>query len=296
MKGFPLKTPLLATALVFLGGVSTTFAADQADQILRGMSAKLAAAKHFTFEATREVDATLRDGYSVPEKARVHVAVSRPNQFAARSVSRQGTRRIIADGRQLTVVDEKPHHYAQVPMHATIDQFVDKLDTIYGFTPPLADFALSDVYRDLRRQARQISYLGTAKVGGAFGMGGEECHRIALAGRAADAELWVAVSDQLPRKLIATFRLTGQPQLRITFSSWNLHVMMKALPSFSLPGLLTAALLALTTPGPARDFGVSTSPKGRGTKIETERGRSPASAASVRLHPHRARWLPSGGI
>jgi len=37
--------------------------------------------------------------------------------------------------------------------------------------------------------------------------------------------------------------------------------------------LLSAlALLALTTLGTARDFGVSTSSKGRGTKVETERG------------------------
>lgn len=223
-----MKIPLLAAAFVCLGSVAPTFAADQADQILREMSAKLAAAKHFTFDATREVDASLRDGYNLPEKARVHVAVSRPNQFAARSASRQGGRRIIADGHQLTVVDEKYGHYAQVPMRTNIDQFVDKLDTVYGFTPPLADFALSDVYRDLRRQAHKISYLGTVKTGGVLGMGGEECHRIALAGRAADAELWVAVGDHLPRKLVATFRLTGRPQLRIAFSGWNLNASVKA--------------------------------------------------------------------
>jgi len=225
MKGL---LPLFSAAVVCLGGVSSSFAADPADEVLRGMSAKLAAAKHFTFEATREVDAILRDGYSVPEKAHVHVAVSRPNGFAARSSSRQGNRRLISDGRQLIVVDEKPGHYARVPMRGTIDQLVDKLDGVYGFTPPLADFALSDVYRDLRRQAHTITYLGRAKVGGTFGVGGEECHRIALAGRAADAELWVAVSDQLPRKLVATFRLTGRPQLRIGFSAWNLHASLTA--------------------------------------------------------------------
>src|SRR4051812_11500323 len=36
--------------------------------------------------------------------------------------------------------------------------------------------------------------------------------------------------------------------------------------------LFAAAFIALTTPGPARDFGVSTSSKGRGTKVETKRG------------------------
>lgn len=47
---------------------------------------------------------------------------------------------------------------------------------------------------------------------------------------------------------------------------------MKPLSFLSPTCLFAIALLALTTLGTARDFGVSTSSKGRGTKIETERG------------------------
>ena len=44
-----------------------------------------------------------------------------------------------------------------------------------------------------------------------------------LTGDEADAELWVAVSDGLPRKLVATFKnLDGKPQLKVEFSKWNL--------------------------------------------------------------------------
>lgn len=200
-----------------------------ADAILRAMSARLTASKQFTFSATREIDAALREGHDVPEKARVHVAVSRPSQLAARAVSRDGTRCVLADGRTLTVVDEKANHYAQTPMRGTLDRLVETLDEVYGFTPPLAEFALSDIYQDLRRQAHTITYLGTGKAGGGFlGFGAVECHRIGLAGKVADAELWVATGDQLPRKLVATFKRAGSPQVRIAFSSWNLAASLTA--------------------------------------------------------------------
>lgn len=193
------------------------------DELLRQMSAKLAAAKSFTFQATREIDPALLDGRKVAEKARVSVSVQRPGKLVGRATSKEGVRRFIADGRALTLVDEKANHYAIVPMRTTIDGLVEKLEAEYGFTPPLAEFALSNPYADFRRQAQTVTYLGRAKVAGGFlGLGGEECHRIGLKGRRADAELWVGVGDQLPRKLVATFHQPGNPQVRIQFSKWNL--------------------------------------------------------------------------
>lgn len=190
-----------------------------ADQILRATSAKLAASKHFTFEARRHLDGSLREA-GLPEDARIAVSVSRPNRINARSVSREGTRRFLADGRTLTVLDEKKGFYASVPMRGTIDELVDALDSVYGFTPPLAEFALSDPYREFRRNGHTVTDLGRVKAGGFLGLGGIECHRIGLQGKAARAELWVGVADQLPRQLVATFPSGGQ--LRIEFSHWNL--------------------------------------------------------------------------
>jgi len=193
------------------------------DDILHGMSAKLAAAQHFSFEATRELDPALVEGRNLPEKAHVVVNVSRPNQLAARSVSRERKMRFVADGRTMTVFNETKNHYAQVPMRASIDGLVDKVDQEYGFVPPLADFAVSDPYREIRQQAHTVSYLGIEKVGGGFlGLGAVECHHLALKGKAADGELWIATSDQLPRQMIATFHHANHPQLRIRFASWNL--------------------------------------------------------------------------
>lgn len=213
--------------LILVLFVSPLLAADQerpnADQILRQMSANLAAAKSFSFQATREIDAGLLEGRDVPEKAHIAVGVRRPNRIAARSTSKAGARRFVFDGRSLSLLDEKPNHYAVVPMRTSIDGLVAVLDEKYGFTPPLAEFALSDPYADLRSQAHTVTYLGRAKASGGFlGLGTVECHRLGLKGRVADAELWIAVSDLLPRKLTATFHRDGQPQVRIQFTKWNL--------------------------------------------------------------------------
>ena len=67
-------------------------------------------------------------------------------------------------------------------------------------------------------QIQNSSYKGREVINGV------ECHHVAAQGELADAELWVAVTDQLPRRLLATFKhRTGSPQLRADFSDWNLN-------------------------------------------------------------------------
>ncbi len=220
----PTLSPLLTIAAIFAFSLLPAAAAEpDADQLLRQMSAKLAAAQSFSFEAKREIDPALTEGSPVPQKANVSVSVLRPNKIDAVAVSKSGTRHFIADGRTLTLLDARSNHYATVPMRTTIDGLVEKLDTKFGFVPPLADFAVSNPYAELRRQAKTITYLGVGKTKAGFlGLGGVQCHRIALQGKVADAELWIGVNDQLPYKMVATFHLDGQPQLRIAFSHWNL--------------------------------------------------------------------------
>jgi hypothetical protein len=207
--------------------------AKEGDKILREMCAKLAGAKTFGFTATREIDPSLIEGTSVADKARVAVVVERPNKLAAQSSSMAGSRRFVFDGKDLTVLDVQRNHYATVPLGPvvsnqgtplrSVDALVERLDTVYGFTPPLAEFAVSDPYAEFRRQAKTVTYLGRGRtLGGAFGVGGVECYRLELKGKEADAELWVGVADSLPRKLVATFHREGKPQLRVDFLKWNL--------------------------------------------------------------------------
>jgi hypothetical protein len=228
------RTAKSLLTLGFLAASSLLAAAADlsADQILHQMSDKLAAAKTFSFEAVREIDPSLvegMEGMKVSEKARVTVTVQRPNKIAAHGVSEAGARSVVADGHTLSILDEKANTYAVLPMHTTIDGLVKELDEKYGFMPPLAEFTVSNPYKDFHQEADGVTYLGRAKVGGGFlGLGGVECHHLALKGKEADAELWIDVGDLLPRKLVATFHREGNPQLHVEFHQWNLAAPVSA--------------------------------------------------------------------
>jgi hypothetical protein len=212
-------------------------ACTNADQILRQVSAKLAGASQFTFKAHRQADAALAGG-EVPQDARLEVTVARPNRIATKVVGGKGGRDLYADGKNLSLHDPKMKLYATVPMRTSIDGLVDRIDAKYGFTPPIAEFVLSDPYsKGFKQVAKSVTYIGRdTRSAGFFGKK-TECHHLALKGKAADAELWIGVADQLPRTLIATFKdRPGQPKLRIDFSDWNLAANVNASAFTFVPG------------------------------------------------------------
>lgn len=226
----PTRNYSATTLCLFAASFLPAMAAEpNADQLLQQMSSKLAAARSFSVEATREIDASLLEGRDVPEKAKISASVQRPNKISAISKSDLGVRRVVADGSQLSLLDERTNCYSVVPMRTTIDGLVQQADKRYGFTPPLAEFALSDPYKDFKRQAKSITYLGRGKTRAGFlGLFGVDCHRLALHGKEAYAELWIGVNDQLPYQLTATFHREGNPQVRVSFSKWNLTAPVSA--------------------------------------------------------------------
>ena len=170
------------------------------------------------------MDASLLVGRDVPEDAQIAVTVQRPNKVFANTKSQEGERRVYADGKNFSLVDAKMNLYATVPMPISLDGLVDKMDAQYGFTPPLAEFVLSNPYKEFHRQARTVSYLGQDTIDvGSPNSASVDCHHLLLSGHAVEAELWVGVNDHLIRKLVATFNdRPGNPQIKIEFSDWNL--------------------------------------------------------------------------
>lgn len=229
MKITSLIPALAGATILSASALAVDNAANSGDKILREMSTKLAGAGQFSLEATREIDAAIVGGSEVPEKAHIKVEVARPNRIAARSVSKERTMHFISNGQTLTIFNETKNHYAQAAMRTSIDGLVDRLDKEYGFVPALADFAVSNPYKEIRQQSHSVTYVGREKLPGGFlGLGRVACDHVALKGREADAELWIAADDRLPRKLVATFHRPGRPQLRITFSDWNLAAAIPA--------------------------------------------------------------------
>jgi hypothetical protein len=196
---------------------ATTTANNDPDQILRQMSEKLAQAKNLSFKVERKLDAALVEGRNVPESSVIEISVSRPGKFQARSDSIDNVRQIFFDGESLSIYDQTMKLYATAPVVGTIDEAVAKIDETYGFTPPLAEFILSDPYGALSKQIKTKTYKGKESIAGV------ECHHLSLSAADANSELWIGTADLLPRKLEATFKnREGNPQLQAVFSSWNL--------------------------------------------------------------------------
>jgi hypothetical protein len=186
-------------------------------QLLEEMFDTLAQARQLTFTATRQLDPALVLGGTVAESAEIEVWVSRPQMVRARSVSDAGVRILYADGQRVSLLDEALNVYATAPLTGTIDEMVDALDARYGFTPPLAEFVLNNPSEKFSAQIQSSSYKGRETIDGV------ECDRLSLTGEIADADLWIAVGDRLPRRFVATFKdREGSPQLTVDFSEWNL--------------------------------------------------------------------------
>jgi hypothetical protein len=199
------------------GPASSTASTPDPMHLLREMSETLARTRQLTFKATRQLDPALAIGGTVKESAEIEVWVSRPQKVRARVVSDNDARTLYADGQRFSLIDEGMKVYAIVPLLGSIDDVVDFLDTRYGFTPPLAEFLLSDPYTRFSTLIQSSQYKGRESVNTI------ECERVALTGAIADADLWIAIADHLPRRFVATFKdRDGHPQLRVEFTSWNL--------------------------------------------------------------------------
>jgi hypothetical protein len=208
---------LLALTLACNRAAENSTASTDPDQLLRQMSEKLAQAKNLSFKVERTLDAALVEGRNVAENAQIEISVARPGKFYAKSDSNENARQVFFDGQNLSIYDETMNLYATAPVAGTIDEAVAKIDEKYGFTPPLAEFILSDSYKALSPQIKSKTYKGKETIAGT------ECHHLSLSGDIADSELWIGTADLLPRKLVATFKnREGSPKFQADFSSWNL--------------------------------------------------------------------------
>jgi len=206
------------TACTSMNLDSTTSIDDDAGTILKNMSAKLSAAERFSVSGSRNIDPTLLASRKLKRNAKVEAAVIRPNKVAASSTSGGLTRRFIYDGHDVTLYDLEMNHYATVKGASTIDRTVDKIINKWDFHPPMADLLVSNPYRSLTQGAL------SGKTNGTQWIGGVKCQRVAVSKEAVDWEIWIASSDQLPRKLEITFKNeAGNPKVRLLFNRWNLN-------------------------------------------------------------------------
>ena len=208
-------------AVALLGAASCGRSASpamDADEVLRRMSQVLAGAPRMSFTARREADPDLPLSGNLPARTTISVRLVRPSRLAVRVEGEGVARAMYADGSSFTLQDQTKNLYSTIPLTATLDNLDVQLQQLYGFVPPMFEFITNKPYESIQARVTGSTYLGQAA-----DPSGTLCHRLAIAGEVADAELWVSVAGNLPQQLTATFRaMPTHPQLRLSFSAWDL--------------------------------------------------------------------------
>jgi hypothetical protein len=215
------RSTLLAAALALSSCATSPSGRVDAptEQALRAMSDKLAAAKTLRFTATRTASPGIEIGVQIPESARITGVVKRPSKLAAQARTNVGNRSIFYDGNAVTFVDHTGGTHATVPAGSSIDDTVTSIERTYHCKPPLADLLTNDPYRHLLTGVKKGTHLGQQTIGG------KVCDHLSFQQDGLAWELWVGVSDRLPRQMTISYpNGEGGPPLTMTalIQSWQL--------------------------------------------------------------------------
>jgi hypothetical protein len=199
---------------------------------LRKMSDQLVKLKQFSAGASVSSDEVLDSGQKVKLTSRRTLYVSRPNRLAAQTKADGLSKKVVYDGKTVTILNRTQNAYAVAKVPDKIESMLEKMVGTYGMNVPLVDFLYADPYAGLTAGVQTGQYMGLHTVGV------YQCHHLAFSGKAVDWEVWVQSDDkQLPRKLVITYKqVPGKPRFEALISRWDLdppsdYVFKMTLPS-----------------------------------------------------------------
>jgi len=201
-----------------LSGNTKHITAD-ANRILRAMGNHLKASKQFEFTADVTYDALVDGDRMVQYGGRANVNVDKPGRLRAVFSGDERKTAVYYNGSTFTLHDLNRQVYSVTKVPPTIDDAVDQVVSVYGFTVPLADFVYTDPYKVMIEKA-----VGGFVVG-IHNIEGTPCHHLAFSQPNINWQIWIqAGPNPVPRKLVITYRNSlGSQQYTARLSNWNLN-------------------------------------------------------------------------
>ena len=163
-------------------------------------------------------DEITESGQKIQLESTRKVAFRAPDRLAVDFEDGNVTRRVVYDGKTITLFEKPQNVYAQEPMPATLSEAMDTLTSKYGMAIPAAELLRKGLMEKLTPQLRSGEYLGTATIEGVT------CHHLAFSKEWVDVQIWVEDGEKpLPRKAAIVYKkIPGTPKYSMTLSDWNL--------------------------------------------------------------------------
>ena len=212
-------TPSMVTATL-LGAVfvCATASSQEIDpeQLLKAMSAEIAALDAFVISGDGYSDARLPAGQVIEHASEVRLTLQRPGSFRMTNREAELSREVFFDEGLLTVFNSDRGFYAQTTIPEGTQSALDFAVNEVGIEEPLLDLISQDVAGHLLEDAEETSYLGHSLVRG------EIYHHLAIRFPEVDMQVWVAVDGPaLPGKLSISSKWEGGAPRFVAFLDWE---------------------------------------------------------------------------
>jgi hypothetical protein len=216
-------TPI-ALALFMLLPQTSGAQADDADMILKAMSAYLASQNTMSFSFDADIEVITPEIQKIQYASSGQALLSRPDKLRATRTGGYADVELVFDGKTATVFGKSANAFAQLDAPGSIDQLVDRLRNQYSIALPGADLLSSHVYEDLTEDVVEGVHVGRGVIDGV------ECEHLAFRDADTDWQLWVEVGDHpLPHKYVITSKtIAGAPQYTLRISNWKTGVQAAA--------------------------------------------------------------------
>jgi hypothetical protein len=241
----------------------------RAMELLKAMSARLAAAKSMSFTATVNYEYPSKLGPPIAYTMRYDVTMQRPDKLKVVMPGDGPASEFYYDGKAMMAYAPAENLVAVADAPATIDAALKSAFDTAAIYYPFTDLVVADPFAALTDGAILAFYIGPSGV-----VGGTKTDMVAWANDDVFLQIWIGADDKLPRRIRAIYR-TDPLELRheMEISNWQLDGPI-AQDAFASPKAQAAKRIAFSSPAAAPLPGVKPMTKGK-----------PAQAAPAKAQP-----------
>ncbi|MCE5327505.1 MAG: DUF2092 domain-containing protein [Planctomycetaceae bacterium] len=169
--------------------------------VLKNGLGYLARQPQFTMTVSDVYDEVTEDGKKVSFTSSRDVYVRRPSNLAVEYRGDNESRRVVLDGKNVTLLDRTKNSYGQAPMAGTIDAALDTLATQYGMVVAAGELMRTNLYDRVSAKMQTGQYLGQDTIGV------YACDHVGFTTPDTDLEAWFQTGDRpLLRKFSIAYK------------------------------------------------------------------------------------------
>ena len=217
----------------------------KAIDILKGASARLAAAKSMAFTAVVSYESPSRLGPPLVYSTKSEVTLQRPDKLKIITLGDGPPSEFYYDGKIMMAFAPAENLVAVADAPPTIDAALAAAYDSAAIYFPFTDVMVADPYKDIADGLKIAFYIGQSRV-----VGGTTTDMVAYVDRGVFIQLWIGAEDKLPRMIRAVF-LNDPERLRhqMEFSNWQLESEVPA-DAFTTAGAASAKRIPFANPHP----------------------------------------------